>query len=168
MKSLLFGLALFGALSASLWAQPKIGEPQPAWHFTDLQGNVVTSESLKGKVVVLDFWATWCGPCKKEIPSLIKLQKQYGEQGLAIVGVAMEGDAGPVRKYARNSGINYPVGISNDQIYAAFGQPDTIPSNYLIDRTGVIRDAKVGAINPATYEKKIVTLLQSGANPASN
>ncbi len=160
MKPLLFGLALFGALSAPLWAQPKIGEPQPAWHFTDLQGNVVTSDSLKGKVVVLDFWATWCGPCKKEIPNLIKLQKQYGEQGLAIVGVAIEPSDVPVRKYARTTGINYAVGISNDQIYAAFGQPDTIPSNYLIDRNGIIRDAKVGAVNPATYETKIVALLQ--------
>ena len=160
MKPLVFGLALFGALTASLWAQPKIGEAQPAWHFTDLQGNVVTSDSLKGKVIVLDFWATWCGPCKKEIPNLIKLQKQYGEQGLAIVGVAMEGSDTPVRKYARTSGINYPVGISNDQIYASFGQPDTIPANYLIDRNGVIRDAKVGAINPAKYEKQILALLQ--------
>ena len=160
MKPLVFGLALFGALTASLWAQPKIGEAQPAWHFTDLQGNVVTSDSLKGKVIVLDFWATWCGPCKKEIPNLIKLQKQYGEQGLAIVGVAIEASDSPVRHYARTSRINYPVGISNDQIYAAFGQPDTIPTNYLIDRNGVIRDAKVGAVNPATYERKILALLQ--------
>jgi len=161
MKPLLAGLALFSALSASLWAEaPKVGEPQPAWHFTDLQGNVVTAESLRGKVVVLDFWATWCGPCKGEIPNLIKLEKQYGEQGLAIVGVAVEGSEAPVRKYARTIGINYPVGLSNDQIYAAFGQPDTIPANYLIDRNGVIRDARVGAINAAAYEKKILALLQ--------
>jgi len=158
--SVLIGLALLSATAAAADADgPKVGDAQPAWHFTDLQGNNVTSDSLKGKVVVLDFWATWCGPCKKEIPSFEALEKKYGDQGLVIVGVAVEGDERPVRKYAREIGINYTVGLSNDQIYAAFGQPDTIPSTYLIDKMGVVRDYKVGPITPAAYEKKITALL---------
>ena len=158
--SILAGLALLSVAAAAADADgPKVGDAQPAWHFTDLQGNNVTSDSLKGKVVVLDFWATWCGPCKKEIPSFVQLEKKYADQGLVIVGVAMEANENPVRKYVREIGINYAVGLSNDQIYAAFGQPDTIPSTYLIDKTGVVRDFKVGPITPATYEKKITALL---------
>ena len=161
MKSLLASLALALVTAAAAFADgPKVGDPQPKWHFTDLQGNDVTSDSLKGKVVVLDFWATWCGPCKKEIPSFVALQKKYSDQGLVIVGVAVEGKEDPVRRYARQIGINYAVGLSNDQIYNAWGQPDTIPSTYLIDKGGVVRDYRVGPITPAAYDKKIAALLE--------
>jgi len=85
---------------------PSLG-PAPAWKLKDLDGKDVTSEQFKGKVVVLDFWATWCPPCRGEIPGYVELQKKYGKDGLLIVGISMD-DKGPepVKEFVQEQGIN--------------------------------------------------------------
>lgn len=132
----------------------------PAWTLKDVEGNEVTSAQFKGKVVVLDFWATWCPPCRREIPGYIALQKKYGDQGLAIIGVSLD-QAGPsvVKKFAAENKMNYTLVMGDDKIVAAFGGVEGIPTTFLIDRDGRIRDRKVGAEETATYEKKIAGVL---------
>ena len=96
--------------------------PMPAWTLKDVDGKPVTSDELKGKVVVLDFWATWCGPCRSEIPGYVELQKKYREAGLAVVGVSLDQDGlEKVRKFIEEKGINYRIVMGDDNITGAFG-----------------------------------------------
>ena len=133
-------------------ALPTIG-PAPAWKLKDVNGNVVTSDQFKGKVIVVDFWATWCGPCRAEIPGYVELYKKYGKDRLAIVGVSLdEAGANVVADFAKKFDINYPVVMGDENVVAAFGGMDVIPTTFLIDRDGNIRDKKVGAEPRDVYE----------------
>lgn len=142
---------------------PKVG-PAPSWRLQDLAGKTVSSEDLKGKVVVVDFWATWCPPCREEIPGYIELQKQYGPEGLVIVGISLD-QQGPdvVKPFAARYGINYPLVMGDEKVVADFGGVEGIPTTFLIDRNGVIRDRKVGMEPKAEYEAKILKVLREKA-----
>ncbi|MBI5689729.1 MAG: TlpA family protein disulfide reductase [Verrucomicrobia bacterium] len=152
-----------GAAAPSAQALPRLG-PAPAWQLKDVNGAPVSSDQFKGKVVVVDFWATWCPPCRAEIPGYIDLVKKYGAEGLVIVGISLD-QAGPevVKAFAGKTGINYPLVMGDDQVVAAFGGVEGIPTTFLIDRTGQIRDRKVGAEETADYEKKLLAVLREKA-----
>ena len=146
-----------GAVASAL---PVIG-PGPSWKLRDIAGREVSSDEFKGKVVVVDFWATWCGPCKEEIPGYVELQKKHGDKGFVIVGVSLDQQGPPVvKRYAESAKINYPLVMGDDSIVAAFGGIDAIPTTFLIDREGRIRHRKVGAMDTAEYEKLITPLLE--------
>jgi len=151
-----------GAMAATLGPLPKLGAA-PAWQLKDLAGKTVTSEQLKGKVVVVDFWATWCGPCRVEIPGYIEMQKKYGKDGLMIVGVSLD-QAGPevVKAFADKFKINYTIVMGDDAVAQSFGGVEAIPTTFLIDRTGQIRDRKMGAEESETYEQKVLAVLKQG------
>jgi peroxiredoxin len=126
--------------------------PAPAWTLKDVDGQPVSSEQLKGKVIVLDFWATWCGPCRSEIPGYVELQKQSGPAGLAIVGVSLDrGGPAVVKKFIADLKINYQIVMGDDRIAEAFGGIEAIPTTFIIDRTGTVRYRKVGAMAPEEF-----------------
>ncbi|MEY3607631.1 MAG: hypothetical protein RLZZ447_419 [Verrucomicrobiota bacterium] len=133
----------------------------PAWTLKDVDGKPVRFADFKGKVVVIDFWATWCPPCREEIPGYIEMTKKYGKDGLVIIGISLD-QAGPgvVRPFMAKSGINYPIVMGDDATVAAFGGVEGIPTTFLIDREGRIRDKKVGMMAAAEYEKKILAILK--------
>lgn len=143
---------------------PKIGAA-PQWSLKDLDGKVVSSVDLKGKVVVIDFWATWCPPCRDEIPGYVELQKQYGKDGLVIVGASAD-EAGPavVKDFAKKMGINYTMLMADEAVSSAFGGIEALPTTFLIDRNGQIRDRKVGKEHKAEYEQKILAVLNEKAS----
>jgi thiol-disulfide isomerase/thioredoxin len=129
----------------------------------DLQGKSVHLSDFKGKAVVLNFWATWCVPCKEEMPWLISFQRQYGPQGLVILGLAMDDPPAKVHKYAQKMGVNYSVLLANQAVadkYYVKGLPATI----YIDRRGRITDQVPGLAPRSFMENEIQLALASGAS----
>jgi len=131
-------------------------------HFTlpDLEGKPLQLTTFRGKVVLLDFWATWCAPCKIEVPHLVALQKKYGPQGLQIVGISMDDDAAPVRAFAQEFSINYPVVLGNTELARSYGGVLGLPVAFLIDRDGRIVKRLDGDEKLQGLEKEIAELLK--------
>jgi cytochrome c biogenesis protein CcmG/thiol:disulfide interchange protein DsbE len=116
---------------------------------------------LKGRVVLLDFWATWCTGCKLEIPWYVEFQKKYGAQGLTSVGIAMDEDGWTsVRPYLREHPIGYPIVINERNVGDQYGVTN-LPVTLLIDRQGRIADAHLGLVDKAGWERQIQTLLRA-------
>lgn len=134
-------------------ADALLNQPAPAWTLKDLEGKAVSLADYKGKLVVIDFWATWCGPCRMEIPGYIELQKKYGKDGLVIIGVSLD-QKGPahVKKFVEKNGINYPVVMSTDALITTYGDFTSIPTTFLVDRSGKVIHTKSGAMDHAEYE----------------
>lgn len=152
-------LPLVSAVSLRAEALPVVG-PAPAWSLKSLDGKSIGLAELKGKVVVVDFWATWCPPCVHEIPGYIALQKKYADRGLVIVGLSVDRKgASVVEDFAKAKGVNYPLAMATPEIVEAFGGVEGIPTTFLIDRDGKIRHKKVGSMETDDYEKLLVPLL---------
>lgn len=122
---------------------------------------VVDITKLRGKAVLINFWATWCGPCVQEIPSLISLQKEFGPQGLEVIGVSMDqGGEGPVQRIIDKTGINYPVIMGNAQISRDFGGIFGIPASFLVDQSGTVRKRFDGWTSHETFVEGVKQILQ--------
>jgi len=148
---------------ATRWKTPNdlIGKPAPDFTLTDLNGNSVQLSSLRGKAVVVNFWASWCGPCKEETPWLVELQKQYGPAGLQIVGIALDDSGhGAVADFAQEMRINYPVMIGNDSVADSYGGVQSLPTTFYIGRNGQVANSVLGVIDKAHIEQNITRALQ--------
>jgi len=122
---------------------------------------VVDISKLRGKAVLINFWATWCGPCVQEIPSLISLQKEFGPQGLEVIGVSMDqGGEGAVQKVIAKTGINYPVIMGNAQISRDFGGIFGIPASFLVDQSGTVRKRFDGWTSHEAFVEDVKQILQ--------
>ena len=130
----------------------------------DLGNKDVKLTSLKGKVVLLDFWATWCGPCKIEIPWFIEFQDKYGKDGLQVVGVSIDDTLDKLKPYTSQMKMNYLVlqGLNHDDMQDAYGPMFGIPVTVLISRDGKVCSKHVGLSSKDGFEKEIKSLLQGG------
>src|SRR5271169_3988793 len=123
-----------------------IGSRLPEFSLKDLRGKELNSADLKGRVVLIDFWATWCQPCKKEMPGYQKLADTYGKRGFAVIGFkfdTMADTEAPV-VFARKIGVRYPLAVASDDLRARFGGIEGLPTTLLYDRDGILRQKIVG------------------------
>ena len=139
-----------------------IGSQAPDFALTDLSGKTVHLSDFKGKVVIVDFWATWCGPCRVEIPDFVKLQSKYKDKGLEIVGLSLDADGEKaVKPFVDKHDINYTMLLANDETAKSYGGILGIPTTFVIDRQGRIVQKFVGVMPAKTFEDTIQPLLES-------
>ena len=142
----------------------------PDFTLPTLDGKDMRLSDLRGKAVLLNFWATWCGPCKIETPWLVELQKQYGSQGLQVVGIAMD-DSGKddIEKFAKDMGVNYPVLLGKEAVGDAYGGVPALPESFFIGRNGKIVERIIGLKGRGEIEDAIKKALNTepGAAPSN-
>jgi peroxiredoxin len=160
--ALLAMCALLAAQTAPQPGQPAPQPRQPAPDFTltDSTGASVKLSTYRGKVVLLDFWATWCGGCKVEIPWYVEFQNKYRNDGLTTIGVSMDDDGWKsVKPFLEEHKLNYPVVIGNQELATKYGGLTSLPMTLLIDRSGKIAESHAGMVDKDAFENKIKALL---------
>jgi cytochrome c biogenesis protein CcmG, thiol:disulfide interchange protein DsbE len=132
----------------------------PAYAVVTLDGETITAESLRGEVVLVNVWATWCGPCRVEMPLLQAMHERHGDRGFTLLGLSVD-RTGPegVRTFLEERGITYPVAIVGSDVERAFGGVRGYPTSFLLDRQGVVRHAVIGPLAAATLELAVRRLL---------
>jgi thiol-disulfide isomerase/thioredoxin len=142
-------------------AAGEIGSRLPDFSVKDLQGREVSSADLRGKVVLIDFWATWCQPCKKEMPGYQKLVDRYGSRGFAVIGFKFDTmmDMEDPVTFAKKIGVRYPLAVAADDLKQKFGGIEGLPTTILYDRQGILRKKVIGFEYTATIESELRPLL---------
>lgn len=135
-------------------------KPAPDFSLEQFNGGQVKLSDYAGKVIILDFWATWCPPCRKGIPDFIELQKQYGDKGLTVLGINLDQNPNKVLPgFIKKYGINYPILLSDGKVDKSYGDITGIPTTFVIDRKGRIYKEYVGFRPKKTFEKDIKACL---------
>ena len=150
-------LCLLGLYIAGRRAKPKTTALD--FTVTDINGRKLSLSDYKGKVILLDFWATWCTPCRAEIPHFVEMQQKLGPQGFQVIGISMDDEAKPVREFSRDYKINYPVALGDDKLAQSFGGVLGLPVNFIIDRDGRIVGKYLGATETSVFDKAVGDLL---------
>jgi cytochrome c biogenesis protein CcmG, thiol:disulfide interchange protein DsbE len=160
-SSLLFLLlsALIGCRSSAPKPRAKAGGEAPDFTITDIQGKKLSLADYKGKVVLLDFWATWCAPCLEEIPHFITMQEKLGAQGFQAIGISMDDGPKPVEKFYAEHKLNYPVAVGDSTLADSYGGILGLPVTFVINRDGQIRKKFVGATDTALIEQEVLAAL---------
>ena len=150
-------------------AQPKkaaisagnVGSRLPEFSVTDFHGRQISTADLQGKVVLVDFWATWCQPCKQEMPGYQKLADLYGSRGFVVVGLKLDtmADTEDPLHFAKKIGVHYPLAVATDELKQKFGGIEGLPTTLLYDREGILRKKVIGFEYPATFENELKPLL---------
>lgn len=156
----LAALSVVSLVTASALAIEE-GARAPEIGLRDLSGQPVTMASLRGRVVLVDFWASWCEPCAEEMPVLERLHQQYRGQGLTIIGVSIDRDAANVRQFVQRHPVTFPIVHDGSQQVAGRYGPPRMPSSYIIDRNGIVRHVHAGfrASDAQVMEQRIRALL---------
>ena len=141
------------------------GRPAPDFELQSLDGKNMKLSDFRGKAVLLNFWATWCGPCKIEMPWFVELQKEYGPQGFQIVGVAMDdASSDEIAKFAKQMGVNYPVLLGKESVGQSYGGVGVLPTTYFIDRDGKLVAREFGLQSRSVFVDHIKEAL-GGSQP---
>lgn len=137
----------------------EIGREAPDFSLTAINGDQVSLSSFKGKVVMLNFFASWCPPCKHEVPDFIELQKEYGDKDFSIIGIALV-SAGDARNFATQFGINYPVLVDDGRVSDTYGPIRSIPTTFIIDKEGRITKMYIGFRSKKVFESDIKEMIR--------
>jgi len=135
--------------------------PAPSFSVKTLEGKPLRSADLRQKPLIVDFWATWCGPCRASMPNLSTMQTRYEKQGLTVIGMSVdEGGAQSVRKFANQLGVKFTLAMANDDVLDAYGPIRSIPTTFFINRKGDIVRRVVGYIDDETMEDYVKEILE--------
>src|SRR5207244_8507826 len=149
-----------GSAAASLDIK---GHAAPEFALQSLDNKTVRLADFRGKAVLLNFWATWCSPCKIEMPWFVELQRQYGPEGLQVLGVAMdEASKEDIAKFAKDMGVNYPILIGKESVGDAYGGVQFLPTTYFIGRDGKVVAHEFGLKSRSEFEDNINKALGQG------
>jgi thiol-disulfide isomerase/thioredoxin len=141
------------------------GVRAPSLTLKSIEGRRVRLSDYRGKVLLINFWATWCPPCRAEMPDLIRLQREYGKDGLQIIGITYQPERlALVRKFTRSLKVNYPIVIGTRETKAGFSPDETLPLTVIIDREGTVRGAIAGILLPEEFNLQIKPLLERRAS----
>ena len=133
---------------------------RPQFALKDITGRTVRLRDYRGKVVLVNFWATWCPPCRAEMPDLVRLQREYARRGLQIIGITYPPETRTrVRRFARSLKVNYPIILGTRQLKARFSSDETLPLTVVIDRDGKVKEIISGILLPQEVDEKIKPLL---------
>ncbi len=145
-----------------------LGKLAPAFALTNLEGKKVSLADYKGRPVLVNFWATWCGPCKVEMPWFEEFRKRYAAQGFEILGLTDDADAGKdvIAKVAGRAGVTYPILLTDGKVQTAYGPLDVLPMSFYVDRNGVIVEQTAGLGPKDQIEANIKKTIASGASQA--
>jgi cytochrome c biogenesis protein CcmG/thiol:disulfide interchange protein DsbE len=172
-RSLLAAAAVFGMLvlnvncgstrSVKAAVKPeKDRKSAPEFSLKDVHGRTVKLSDYKGKVILLNFWATWCGPCKIEIPWFIDFEQKFKDRGFAVLGVSMDEDGwDAVKPYIEKHKVNYRVVVGSDEVADLYGGVSSLPTSFVLDRQGKIADVHVGLVSKSVYQNEIEQLLDN-------
>jgi len=135
-------------------------KPAPDFELKDMNGKTIRLSDYRGQVVLVNFWATWCGPCKIEIPWFVEFQRAYKDRGFTVIGVSVDEDGwDAVRPFLARREVNYPVVIGTVEVEQKYGGVEALPMSFLVDRDGRIASTHVGLVTKKTYEEEIRQLL---------
>src|SRR5689334_24859607 len=156
LKGFLFAAIIIFAPAIVLAQEAKA----PRLDLKDLNGHVVRLSDYRGKVVLINFWATWCPPCRAEMPELVKLQREHGKEGLQIIGITYPPEKkSRVLRFAKSLKVNYPIALGTTELKSRYSSEDTLPLTVVIDRNGKVKDIISGILLREEFDEKIKPLL---------
>lgn len=146
--------------STTTFDSEKTNDKAPDFTLKLTDGKDIKLSNFKGKIIIVDFWATWCGPCKRGIPDLVEIQKEYKNK-VVIIGVSLDNETKPdVVPFIKQYNINYPIAYGTMEVVKAYGNIEAIPTSFVIDQSGKIVDKHVGLVSKSVYVNKIKELLK--------
>jgi len=158
LLGIVFAATLIGFSAARVSPQEVV--KAPPFELRDINGRTVRLSDYRGKVVLINFWATWCPPCRAEMPDLVRLQREHGKEGLQIIGITYPPEnREQVRRFARSLKVNYPIILGTRELKARFSSDETLPLTVVIDREGKVSDIIGGILLREEFDEKIKPLL---------